>query len=74
MKNKELQEILRAFPDETDIKLYIHPRPNSFPDSLKDFDEENITDYAPDDKIDEETDEVIKGELPRVIVINPPVL
>lgn len=68
MKNKELQEILKKFPDNMKVKLYFKNR-----EKLKDFEDENICDHAEDDTTDEQTGEIVKGKQERVIVINPPI-
>ena len=66
MKNAELQELLKKFSPDMEVKLHIGN------EKLKDFEGENIIDHAPDDQISEKG-YLIRGKEPRVIVLNPPV-
>ena len=70
MKNKELQEILKKYPDEMKVMLYSDNTDTKF--TFKDFGKENICDHACDDKVSEKG-HLIKGEEERVLMINPPI-
>ncbi len=71
MKNKELQEILKKYPDEMNVMLY---RDSTHLNTrhTKDFDKENICDHAFDDRVSEKGN-LIKDKGERVLMINPPI-
>jgi len=67
MKNKDLQKLLKNWPDDMSIRLNIGEEKRMLA-----FTKDNICYHAADDYIDE-SGELIHGKLKRVIVINPPV-
>ena len=70
MKNKELQELLKQWPDDMEVRLNVRASSDSV---ILPFHEERILDYAEDDHYDEDTDTFSKGEKERYLMVNPPI-
>jgi hypothetical protein len=78
MKNKELQELLKGYPDDMPIKLLLNV--NSPKEPIKDFDSENILHSsetaflnadAPEDEWDSEDGRFELGDGEQYLLINP---
>lgn len=76
MKNKELQQLLSAYPDNMTVKLMT----GNSRDSIKDFDNENIIEWsdthyvddeAPEEEWDHEDGKVELGSGETFLLINP---
>lgn len=71
MTNLELQKLLKAYPSNMQVKIYERKSIGTF--LLLDYESERLNSHASDDKLDDETGELIKGQKERVLVINSPV-
>jgi hypothetical protein len=77
MKNKELQELLKGYAPDMEVKIFIdHADKNS----IKDFDEENllhtsntafVDDSAPMEEWDTEDGKINLGAGEKYLLINP---
>lgn len=73
MYNKNLQELLKQYPDNMEVFLCHGIDDDTMSHKISPFESENITDAGKGDIYDEELDLFTKKDDERYIVINPPI-